>query len=441
MRGDAAPHEIRSIYQHNLTMKIYCSLLAAACALLSAPVLSAEDQLIGGTVESLLDYARERHPEFAAMRLEAQAAGERIEPAGALPDPLLRAELVDVTNAGSDASPNLLPARVGGTKYTLIQPLPWFGKRALKRDVAAAGAAEAHSRTRATWMELATRIKLNTPSTMHGASLTVARENLDLLERLERIARLRYANGLAAQQDVIRAQAEQTMLRSDLALLEGESAQSSARIRSLLGRPPINVKLRPPEKLRPPLAPEKLDFVALEARLLDNNPQLAAEHARVASADKSRELVYKNRYPDFSVGISPIQTRNRVSEWELMFEINIPLQQDSRRAQERESELMLDAARLRREATLNQSLADLSESLAGMEAARRVENLAGATLLPQAQLTLQAALAGYETGKVDFATVLEAQRQIRKARLDIVKARGDQQMRRAEIERLIGEEL
>lgn len=415
---------------------------AFACVVQSGPALAAEDQLIGGNVESLLEYARERHPEFAAVRLEAQAANERVKPAGALPDPTLRTELRDVTNAGGDASSNLLPARVGSAKYTLIQPLPWFGKRDLKRDVAAAGADEAQSRTRATWMELATRIKQTyAQHHVHGASLVVARENLDLLERLERIARERYANGLAAQQEVIRAQAEQTMLRSDLAMLEGESAQASARIRSLLGRPPSNVKLRPPEKLRPPLSPEQLDFVALEARLRANNPQLATDDARIASADKSRELVYKNRYPDFSVGISPIQTRNRVSEWELMFEINIPLQQDSRRAQERESELMLDAARLRREATLNQALSDLGESLAGMEAARRVEALAGTTLLPQAQLTLQAALAGYENGKVDFATVLEAQRQIRKARLDIVKARGDQQMRRAEIERLIGEEL
>ena len=423
-------------------MKISRTLLAAACVLLSAPAFAAEDQFIGGNVESLLDYARAHHPEFAAMRLEAQAAGERVEPAGALPDPTLRTELNDVTNAGGDAGANLLPARVGSTKYTLIQPLPWFGKRDLKREVAAAGAAEAQSRTRATWMELATRIKLTyAQHYVHGASLAVARENLDLLERLESIARLRYANGLAAQQDVIRAQTEQTMLRSDLAMLEGESAQAGARMRSLLGRPPENVKLRPPETLQPPLPPEKLDFSALAGRLRANNPQLAAEDARIASADKSRDLVYKNRYPDLSVGISPTQTRNRVSEWELMFEINIPLQQDSRRAQERESELLLDAARLRREATLNQALSDLSESLAGMEAARRVETLADTTLLPQAQLTLQAALAGYENGKVDFATVLEAQRQIRKTRLDIVKARGDQQMRRAEIERLIGEEL
>ena len=76
-----------------------------------------------------------------------------------------------------------------------------------------------------------------------------------------------------------------------------------------------------------------------------------------------------------------------------------------------------------------------------MQAARRVEDLASTSLLPQAELTLQAALAGYETGKVDFAAVLDAQRQIRKAKEDLVRARVLQEMRRADIERAIGEEL
>ncbi|MDP1956670.1 MAG: TolC family protein, partial [Rhodocyclaceae bacterium] len=264
---------------------------------------------------------------------------------------------------------------------------------------------------------------------------------LDLLLRLADSAQTRYANGLAAQQDVLRALTERAMLQGDQAMFEGESAQASARMRSLLGRPPASVKLRPPEKLRPLPPPAALDFLALEARLLANNPQLAMAAARVTAADKGRELAYRNRYPDVMVGIAPIQSRTRVAEWELMVEVNIPLQQDSRRAQERESERMFEATRLRREATLNQALAELGEALAGLEAARRIETLQATHLLPQAELSLQSALVGYETGKVEFAMVLEAQRQIRRARQDIVKARGDQQLRLADIERLIGEEL
>ena len=70
-----------------------------------------------------------------------------------------------------------------------------------------------------------------------------------------------------------------------------------------------------------------------------------------------------------------------------------------------------------------------------------LETLAQNNLLPQSELTFKAALAGYESGKVDFATLLDAQRQIRNARQDIIKARAEQQIRLAEVERLIGEDL
>ena len=179
----------------------------------------------------------------------------------------------------------------------------------------------------------------------------------------------------------------------------------------------------------------------LEERVRARNPVLFAEEARLKAAEKSRELAYRNRYPDFTVGFGPIQYQNAVKEWELMVELNIPLQLSTRRAQERESEAMLSAARARKEATANQVLADLAENLAAIEAARRVEMLATTSLLPQAELTFRAALAGYENGKVDFATLLEAQRQIRQARQSQIKAQSEAQIRLAAIERLLGEDL
>ena len=60
---------------------------------------------------------------------------------------------------------------------------------------------------------------------------------------------------------------------------------------------------------------------------------------------------------------------------------------------------------------------------------------------PQAELTLRSASATYETGRVEFATLLDAQRQIRKARQDALKAAAEERIRVAEIERLIGEDL
>ena len=419
------------------TISVSGCLLAALAGLWGAPA-QARDQLPGTSVESLLEYAREHNPEFSAMRLEADAAGERVTQAGALPDPKFRVELRDITRFG-EQSPTLSPSGVGSTRYLLMQDMPWFGKRDLKRQAAELDAEGARGQAMGNWVELAARIK-SAYAQLYSVyrSEWYGREVLDLMARLEKIAQVRYAGGLAAQQDVVRAQIEQTGMRAELIALENERRQLQARLNALLGRP-AGAPLAEPGQLRPVPAPAQLEHTTLEERVRARNPLLFTERARIGSAEKNRELAYKNRYPDFTLGVSPIQYGNAVEEWELMVELNLPLQQASRHAQQRESEAMLSAARARSEATSNQVLADLAEHLAGLEAARRTESLTAGSLLPQAELSFRAALAGYETGKVDFSTLLDAQRQILQARLGRLKAEVEMQVRLAEIERLLGE--
>ena len=406
---------------------------------LSSPLM-AQEVLPGRTLESLLDYARNNNPEYASMRHEADAAGERVTPAGALPDPKLRVELMDITRMG-EQNATLSPSRVGSTKYTISQELPWYGKRDLKREIAELDAEGAQGRARGAWSEIAARLK-----TMY-AQLYLLRRNeqitheiLDLMTRLEKIAQARYAGGLAMQQDIIRAQIEQTGMRNDLIMLENERNMLRARINMLLARP-ASASLAAPEALRSLPSPAKLDYVSLEDRVRARNPRLFADEAAIKSAEKKRDLAYKERYPDFMLGVTPVQYQNSVKEWQLMVEINIPLQQSSRRAMERESESMLSAARARKDASANQVLSELAENLSGIEAARRAEMLATTSQLPQAEITFNSALAAYENGKVDFATLLEAQQQIRKARLSQIKAQAEAQVRLAEIEKLLGEDL
>ena len=176
-------------------------------------------------------------------------------------------------------------------------------------------------------------------------------------------------------------------------------------------------------------------------RARSSNPQIQAELARVALAQKTRDLTQRNRYPDLTVGVSPSQMGSRITTWGVMLEMNIPLQQEARRGQEREAEAMVAASRSRAEALQQQLVGDLAVNLAGLDAARRNETLLKTQLLPQSELGLQSALAAYENGKAEFAMLLEAQRQIRKARLEVLKTQVEAQMRLAEIERIVGEEL
>jgi len=406
-----------------------------AAALLCA---AAAAQTPGATVQSLLDYARGANPEFALMQREADAAAARIVPAGDLPDPSFSIEWRDMTRDG-EISPTLSPSRVGSTKYTLRQMFPWPGKRELARAAAAASADQAAQATRSTWNELAMRLKLVQARRVELAQRTAIVGEIDsLLAQLEAISRSRYAGGLAVQADAIRALSERTMLRGELIALAADARSADAQVNALLARNPDA-----------PLAQADVtagatgmpDLAALVSRLRDRSPELAADAARQASAEKSRELTYRNRYPDFGLAISPIQRGDRLADWELMFEVTIPLQQGTRRAQEQEAEAMVAAAAARREATLQRSLGELGTALTQLRAAQEMQQLIETQLLPQARINLEAALAAYETGKVDFVTLLEAERQVRQARLSIVKAQYEARTRQAEIERLIGEDL
>ncbi len=415
-----------------------CLILASTAA--THPVLAQSGEL-GSSVHGLLAYARAQSPELRAMQQEADAAAQRIGPAGAWPDPVLRVELMNFNNYGNEASATLLPWRVGETKYTLMQSLPLWGKRDLRRDAAAADAKQADARTDATWVELAARIKTAYAEYFRAAgNQRLAGEVLELMVRLEQVAQSRYAGGLAGQSDAIRAQLEQTAMRTELIALDAEKRQSRARLNGLLARDGAAV-LADPQALRPLPALATADAVSLAERSRERNPQLAAERARLEAAQKNRDLTQTNRYPDLTVGLSPSQMRSRITTWGLMFEMNIPLQQASRRGQEREAEAMVSAARSRAEALSHQLLGELGGNLAALDAARRTEDLIKNQLLPQSELGLLSALSAYENGKAEFAMLLEAQRQIRKARQELFKSQVDAQLRLADIERIVGEDL
>ena len=82
--------------------KLLFVLLAATS--LSGPV-AAQEPALGADLPGLLTFARTQSPELRAMQAEADAAAQRIGPAGALPDPVLRVELMNINNYGTDASP------------------------------------------------------------------------------------------------------------------------------------------------------------------------------------------------------------------------------------------------------------------------------------------------------------------------------------------------
>jgi outer membrane protein TolC len=99
------------------------------------------------------------------------------------------------------------------------------------------------------------------------------------------------------------------------------------------------------------------------------------------------------------------------------------------------------AARANLAAMKNMALFEVKEMSAKVEAAMKSIQIYRDGLLPQAEHSFQAAVAAYQTGGVNFMTLLDAQRTMRDVRMGYYKALVDYEQSRADLERAVGKEL
>src|SRR6266545_6511591 len=156
-------------------------------------------------VAEALGIALEANPMLQAARYSARAAGERIGPAGALPDPQLQLALMNrmASEFGSTMDPMTM------NQVQLMQMLPWPGKlgnakRAARHTAAAAGA-EADEQERM----LAAQVRMAYYEVAYAdRALAVMERTRGLLRDFTTVATTMYAVGSGIQQDVLRAQVE-----------------------------------------------------------------------------------------------------------------------------------------------------------------------------------------------------------------------------------------
>jgi len=414
-------------------------LQALLCAVFATLVQLASAEELGASLDGLLAYAREHNPELRMRALEAEAAHAGVGAASALPDPIFMLELMDITNAGTSHSASVLPGEVGVSRYQLTQTLPFFGKRALRRDVARHQAAQSDAQREATWLEVENQIKA--AYVRYYQAVRQARildETRELYESLEKLVVTRYGVGLVSQQDAVRAQSEITAIKVDLIEAEQRRREAVANLNALLPRA-TDAPLAPPARLPMPAAKPSLS--GLRQAAFERTPELAREQAGIDAAKSSQSLTLRERYPDFDLGVRDTRPRDGIETWDLLLQVAIPLQQSARRDREAEAGHRLAAAEASLEAARARIDARLGVSYAAFESSQDKARLLRGTLLPQAEATLKGAEAGYETGKVDFNTLIEAERQILRTRLALLDAEVEAFLRLAELEQLTGAAL
>jgi outer membrane protein TolC len=410
------------------------SALALAGMLALAPPRLVAASPPGADVGSIRTWLLEHNPELRAMQAEAEAAGARVNPAGALPDPRAAIELRDI----DPDRPNLSPAAVGSTTYSLKQAIPLWGKRALARDMAREQARAARFDREAVALDLLNQAEQAYVRYWHAReAVAVIDRRIALLDQLEAVARTRYAVGMAAQQDSIQAQVAGTSLQREridrLAIRE----QAAAALNSILGRSPDAMLAEPDVEPVLPLPAASL-AAALAALSSRRHPAQRASAALAAAADSAARLQRRQRLPDLTVGVGIMQRADRVAGYEVMLEVEIPLQQRARRERERAALRMGDAARAREQAVATAIQGQLGQTWARVRSARDQRRLIERTLLVQAQANFESALASYRVGEVDFGTLIQALQSWQGADLARIDARRDELIGASAVRALLG---
>jgi outer membrane protein TolC len=386
----------------------------------------AGDTLPGADVTSVRDWLLANNPELRALQAEADAADARILPAGALPNPMVGLRL-----EGIDVERDL-------ATYSVRQTFPLWGKRALAKDIATQETIAVREDRSAVLLERMAEAEKAYVRYWHAdAALRVVDRLIDLVATIETVARERYALGLAAQQDAIRAQVAQTRMRAERIERAAMREEAIAQLNAGLGRPQ-DAPLNPPagEPAITVSVASRSEGVAAIAR--QTHPMLRARTAMATAADQSLALQQRQRMPDISVGVGYMQEDNRFDGYELMLEVEIPLQRGALREREREAAARRDAADARVEQALKQIEASFGEAWAAWASARQRQELFERTLLPQTEANFASALASYRVGEVDFATLLEALEAWQGADLSRLDARRDELIGASELRALIG---
>ena len=125
----------------------------------------------------------------------------------------------------------------------------------------------------------------------------------------------------------------------------------------------------------------------------------------------------------------------------LMFSVNIPLWQDNYKAAKRQAEANLSKSVQQKISFQNITISQTMQVLYDYQDAQRKFKLYSDVLIPKAQELLLASESAYKSGKVDFLSLIDAQRTLLKYQLDYNRALADSQQKLAELEMLAGTEL
>ena len=385
------------------------------------------------------------NPRIAGMQSRAEAMSHIPSQAGALPDPVLSLNALNLpTDSFSTTQENMTQLQVG-----VSQTIPFPGKLGLKEEAAMYEASAANSATGETILRTvrATRLTWWNIFYLDRAIATLHRNQM-LLRQFVKIAETKYKTGQGLQADVLMAQVELSKLLDSEISLRATRRTQVAQFNALLNRPAET------ETLLPGNIDEALsqtpDAVLLRIRAKAKRPLLHAQKSRIGAAHSRRALAEKGYFPDFTLGaaygsrngINPINGQKRSDLASIKLSMTIPLYAGSKQSSAVEQQKAEAAKEQFYFDDLNREVdAEIERTLADYQAAYNRASLFKSGIIPQASQSVASMLSAYQVNKVDLLNLINAQITLYNYETQYWKAISSGKQAWARMEAAIGEEI
>ena len=390
------------------------------------------------TLDWLMQEALRRNLEIRAGMREVDAKRARVPQAGALPDPIVM--------FGQNNEGNVVPfTTLGKFDFSEVylgftQEFPLFGKRGLKERVAS-------SEADAQWWEYdfaRKQVIANLKAAYYDLhystkAMEIVEKNIGLMENFAKIAEALYKVGKGTQADVLRANTEISRLEERLETLAEHKGVNEAQITALLNLPPDTPLGRPAPVAKPP---QPFSLEQLKAMAAESFPLLMRDRRMIDSRASALRLAEKEKYPDFGATFTYHNRGGLRDYWTIGGTAKIPLYY-SRKQRRAVEEAAAEEAASRERYSNNQALLffKLKDAYLRATTSDRLTKLYGEVITPQETLTLEATTASYETGKVDFLSVVDSSIKLLNDEITYYEHLTKYLKALAELEPLIGVEL
>jgi len=404
---------------------------------LSAKSSPTETQLEAGTPTSLaalIEEAGGNDPAILAAKKAAEAATHVAPQVSSLPDPQFTLQQFSVGSPRPFAGyTNSDFAYIG---VGASQQLPYPGKLKLRGEVAnrAADAVKVHmgvvsfdeiEKLKTTYFHLA----------FLQQTLGILQRDDTLLQQIEEQARNRYSAGFGNQQDVLKAQLERTKILREISMHHQLVGEDEAELKRIVRRPQDS-----PDIITEPLSATFLPYTASEllAHVREQDPNIREQSAMVRRNETSVELARKEFRPDFGVSYTYENTDRKFRDYYMLtLNVNFP-RRKPRQAALAEAQINVERAQQELDSQLQSALAEVQKQYVVTKTSEEQMLLYRDGLIPQAQATIQAGLAAYQSNREDFQTLFSSFLDVLNLDLQYQQTLLDHQTALVHIERLTG---